>query len=142
MFQVSGIKKVVHNVVECRDGEKVKVEPTTVWELAHTAKGDRWLKYEMGTLAELRKKNLPDAEFAAEAKRLIKSGCSPAEMNHSIRDAMRHRAMNVWFSGDTCNVEKNVTIYQNIEATVIEKDVKRIVSRMFNEIEQLRSRSR
>lgn len=110
-FEISGIKKVVHTSIKVINGKKVKVGKAFIWELATTSRGKRWLKYEAGSLAALTAKNLPDAEFKVEARKLILDGATPEHMHRDIYNAMRHKAMHVWFSGETCNIENNLTAY-------------------------------
>jgi hypothetical protein len=107
-LEITGIKKVVVNSVTINGKVKEKEGKTYVWELAHVKKGFRWLKYEMGSLQ--------GNKSPEELRALILDGASQGEVHDSIMEAMTHPAVHVWFSGDTCNIEVNLTLIRNQQA--------------------------
>lgn len=113
-FEITGIKKVVVNEVRMNGKVKEKVGKTFVWELAHVTKGERWLKYEWGVLAAIKGTPMSKEDCAEFAKKAILDGSSPSEIHDSLVTAMNLKWANVWFSGDTCNVEINLTMKEGL----------------------------
>ncbi len=109
VFEISGIKRIVVNKIRYVHGEKVKVGKTFIWELTQTKKGLRWFKYDYALLEELKKNTATPEEYREFAQKAILDGNAPDKMHNSIQKAMRDKYMRVWFSGETCNVELNVT---------------------------------
>jgi hypothetical protein len=91
-IEISGIRKVVKNTVR----GKLRQEPTQLWELAFTKKGQRWLKYDMA------KPIRPTA------------GMSDYEMKFMVNSATSMPHTRVWVHGDTCNLVEDVGIYEGI----------------------------
>lgn len=109
MFEISGIKKIMVNKIKVVHGGKQKVGKTFVWELTQTKKGLRWFKYEYELLEELKKNTATPEEFREFADKAILDGYPQDKMHRSIQKAMRKKDVRVWFSGETCNIELNLT---------------------------------
>lgn len=94
-IEIAGIDKVVENdVVFARDGSKtvkVKVENTTMIWMKHGApESFRWLQWAWG--------------FAGDMSKVV-TGRSPVQMHSRIQHAIMRRDKDVWFHGDTCNID-------------------------------------
>lgn len=98
-FEIVGIKNVVENKVKIIDGKKVRVEETHIWKTRQTKKGLRWLKYQWGF------------DFPS-----VLDGLSLEEMHMYIHKCMMTESISVWFSGNTCNIEFNLTLQEKIDA--------------------------
>lgn len=105
-IQISGITRVVVNAVKVIEGKKVKVNPTYLWQLTAVKKGERWLKYEMESFNK--------ARTVLELNQGILDGVSREEMHMQLAYAMEQEDFTVWFSGNTCNVEHNLTLCDEI----------------------------
>ena len=108
-FEVSNLTKVVANDVELNIDHKTKGhparlchkqkcdKPTIVHVKTQTAKGERWLKYRIrGLLPEHYEDLKPE------------DGSTPEEIRDCIQATMARPGFRVWFSGDTCNIERQI----------------------------------
>jgi putative heme iron utilization protein len=73
----------------------------------------RWFKYDYELIEELKKNCSTPEEFREFADKAIMDGVSPAQMHRSIQDSMHHKMVRIWFSGETCNVERNLSKFHD-----------------------------
>lgn len=99
--EITGIEKIVENDVQLiRENGKLKKEKvgtTKIWMWHTQGKTPRWLQWDWGN---------------AGVMGMVNTGLSLIQMHGKILHAMYQRDHDVWFHGDTCNIDHVLNYYE------------------------------